>query len=84
MIEREGLKEDWSMTTYLLALILALGIPFLLYCLWNFGRELRPRTSKAVLSPSSSLRVALSAAPMSRFRGRPHMVQLRDEGRAAS
>ncbi len=50
MIEREGLKEDWSMTTYLLALILAVGIPFLLYCLWNFGRELRPRTSRAVLS----------------------------------
>jgi hypothetical protein len=36
------------------------------------------------LSPSSSLRVALSAAPMSRFRGRPHIVQLRDEGHAAS
>jgi hypothetical protein len=36
------------------------------------------------LSPSSSLRVALSAVPMSRFRGRPHIVQLRDEGRAAS
>ena len=49
MIEREGLKEDWSMTTYLLALILALGIPFLLYCLWNFGRELRPRTSTRCL-----------------------------------
>ena len=37
------------MTTYLLALILALGIPFLLYCLWNFGRELRPRTSTRCL-----------------------------------
>jgi hypothetical protein len=83
MIDREGLKEDWSMTTYLLALILALGIPFLLYCLWNFGRELRPRTSRAALSPSSS-RIALSAAPMSRFRSQPHIVQLRNEGRAAS
>ena len=72
------------MTTYLLALILALGIPFLLYCLWNFGRELRPRTSRTALSPSSSLRVALSAAPMSRFRSRPRVVQFRDEGRAAS
>ena len=72
------------MTTYLLALILALGIPFLLYCLWNFGRELRPRTSRAALSPSSSLRVTLRAAPMSRFRSQPHIVQLRDEGRAAS
>ncbi len=25
------------MTAYLFALILALGIPFLLYCLWNFS-----------------------------------------------
>ena len=84
MIDREGLKEDWSMTTYLLALILALGIPFLLYCLWNFSRELRPRTSRASLSPSSSLRIGFSPAPMSRFRSQPHIVQLRDEGRAAS
>ena len=72
------------MTTYLLVLILALGIPFLLYCLWNFGRELRPHTSRAALSSRSSLRVALSSAPMSRFRSQPHMVQLGDEGRAAS
>ena len=72
------------MTVYLLALILALGIPFLLYCLWNFGRELRPRTSRAVLPSSSSRHVALSAIPMSRFRSQPHSVQLRDEGRAVS
>ena len=72
------------MTAYLLALILAVGISFLLYCLWNFARELRPRTSRAVLSSSSSPRVALSATPMSRFRSQPHIVQLRDEGRAAS
>jgi hypothetical protein len=52
--------------------------------LWNFGRELRPRTSRAVLSSSSSRRVALSAIPMSRFRSQPHSVQLRDEGRAVS
>ena len=84
MIKLENLKEDWSMTTYLLALILAAGIPFLLYCLWNFGRELRPRTPRATSSPSSSLRIALSAAPFSRFRSQPHIVQLRDEGRAAS
>ncbi len=72
------------MTAYLLALILALGIPFLLYCLWNFGRELRPRTSRAVLSSSSSHRIALSAIPMSRLRSQPYSVQLRDEGRAVS
>ena len=71
------------MIAYLLA-VLAVGIPFLLYCLWNFSRELRPRTSRALLSSSSSRRVALSAIPMSRFRSQPHSVQLRDEGRAVS
>jgi hypothetical protein len=69
---------------YLLALILALGIPFLLYCLWNFSRELRPRTSSDVLSSHSSHRVALSAIPMSRFSTQPHGVQLRHQSRAAS
>jgi hypothetical protein len=72
------------MIAYLLAAILALGIPFLLYCLWNFARELRPHRSRAVLSSSSSRRVALATVPMSRFRSEPHIVQLRDEGRAAS
>jgi len=72
------------MTAYLLALILAVGISFLLCCLWNFSRELKPRTSSAVLSSGSSRRVVLSAIPMSRFRSQPHIVQLRDEGHAAS
>lgn len=41
------------MTVYVLALVLTVGVPFLLYCLWNFGRELRPRRSAATLySPS--------------------------------
>jgi hypothetical protein len=72
------------MTAYLLALILALAIPFLLCCLWNFTRELRPRRSSAVLSSSSPRAVALRSMPMSRFRSQPHIVQLRDESRAAS
>ena len=72
------------MTAYLLVLILAVGIPFLLYCLWNFSRELRPRTSSAVLSSHASPRHALSVTPMSRFRSQPRIVQLRDEGRAAT
>jgi hypothetical protein len=72
------------MTVYILALILALGIPFLLYCLWNFGRELRPRTSRAVLSSHSSRRLALSAISMPRFRTQPHAVQLRHQSRPAS
>jgi hypothetical protein len=48
------------MTAYLLLVILAVGIPFLLYCLWNFSRELRPHTSSAVLPSHSSHRTALS------------------------
>jgi len=72
------------MTVYLLVLILAVGIPFLLYCLWNFSRELRPRTSMAGLPSHSSHRIALSAIPMSRFRSQPHAVQLRHQSRAAS
>jgi hypothetical protein len=34
------------MALYALALILFLGIPFLLYCLWNFSRELNPRKTR--------------------------------------
>lgn len=34
------------MAPYALALILLLGIPFLLYCLWNFERELKPRKTR--------------------------------------
>jgi len=72
------------MTVYLLVLILAVGIPFLLYCLWSFSRELRPRRSGAVLSSHSSHPVALRAVLMSRFRSQPHAVQLRHQSRAAS
>jgi hypothetical protein len=72
------------MTTYLFILILAVGIPFLLYCLWNFSRELRPRRSSAVLPSHSSHRLALSATQMSRFRSQPNAVQLRHQGRMAS
>ena len=72
------------MITYALALILGVGIPFLLYCLWNFSRELRPRTSTAVLSSRSARHAKLSAIPMSRFISQPHTVELRQQGRIAS
>jgi hypothetical protein len=72
------------MIAYVLALILAIGIPFLLYCLWNFSRELRPRRSSAVLLSRSSHRVVLSGIPMSRFRSQPHAVQLRHQSGTAS
>ena len=75
------------MAAYLLVLILVVGIPFLLYCLWNFSRELRPRRSASFLSSSSSSsprQVALNAMPMSRFRSQPKTIQLRQQGRTAS
>jgi dolichyl-phosphate-mannose--protein O-mannosyl transferase len=72
------------MTTYFFILILAAGIPFLLYCLWNFSRELRPRRSSAVLPSHSSHRLAISAIQKSRFGSQPNAVQLRHQGRMAS
>jgi hypothetical protein len=72
------------MTAYLLALIPALGIPFLLYCLWNFSRELRPSTSNAVLLSQSSHGIAVSGIPMSRFRTQPHVFELQHQSRTAS
>jgi hypothetical protein len=72
------------MIAYLFVLILAVGIPFLLYCLWNFSRELRPRTSSVVLPSRSSHRAALSEIPLSRFRSQPNAVQLRHQSRVAS
>ena len=72
------------MTAYLLLVIPAVGIPFLLYCLWNFSRELRPRTSSAVLPSHSSHRIALSAIALSRFRSQPHALPLRHQSRIAS
>jgi len=72
------------MTVYSLILILSAGIPFLLYCLWNFSRELRPRASSAVSPSHSSHRAALSATPLSGFRSQPNAVQLRHQSRAAS
>jgi hypothetical protein len=72
------------MTAYLLLLILAVGIPFLLYCLWNFARELRPHRSGIVLSTSLTRTDVLRTIPTSQFSSRPHVVSLRNESRAAS
>jgi hypothetical protein len=38
------------MGVYILAVILVLGIPFLLYCLWNFSREIKPRRAPVFFS----------------------------------
>jgi len=72
------------MTAYLLVLILAVGIPFLLYCLWNFARELRPRRSAALMSSRATSHNTLWTIPATHVRNRPGIVSLRNEGRAAS
>jgi hypothetical protein len=72
------------MIAYALGLILAVGIPFLLYCLWNFARELSSRTSTTVLSSSSQRHGTFSTLAMSRYKRQPHTVQLLHQGRTAS
>jgi hypothetical protein len=72
------------MTAYLLLLILAVGIPFLLYCLWNFTRELRPHRSGAVLSIPSMRKDVFHNIPMSQLRSRPQVVSLRNQNHVAS
>jgi hypothetical protein len=44
------------MAPYVLALILLLGISFLIYCLWHFARELKP--PKALVLYRCDLKVA--------------------------
>jgi hypothetical protein len=72
------------MTAYLLVLILGVGIPFLLYCLWNFARDLRPHRSAAVLSTPLTRTKVLRTRPASRIGSRSQVASLRHEGRAAS
>ena len=63
--------------------ILLVGIPFLLYCLWNFGRELKSHRSRIVVSPISSAAHA-PAIPISSFRTRSFVVRLHERSRSAS
>lgn len=72
------------MTAYLLVLILVVGIPFLLYCLWNFARELKPHRSSALVSSRVVNPDRLWSIPATRMRYGPPTVSLRNEGRAAS
>lgn len=69
------------MARYALALIALLGTPFLVYCLWNFGRELMPRTSYAIWPSHSSHGVTLSHIPLSRHRSQRHALRLRNQNR---
>lgn len=71
------------MIQYFLAAILLVGIPFLVYCLWSFGRELNPRKSTVVVWPES--RVTRSrAVPISSHRTKPQAVHFQAQSRSAS
>ena len=72
------------MTAYLLVFILAVGIPFLLYCLWNFARDLRPHRSADPVSLHMTSTNGTTPLPPSRVRNLPRIVTLRDESRVAS
>jgi hypothetical protein len=70
------------MTAYFLLAILLVGIPFLLYCLWNFGRELGPRRFRFVMS--SSFRTTNRPAPISAFKTRMPIAYLQERGGSTS
>jgi len=71
------------MAVYVLAAILAVGIPFLLYCLWNFSRELKshnagtffstfPTVSSAQpMPPARANRQSVSSSPGTKVVHRP-------------
>ena len=72
------------MAAYLLVFILAVGIPFLLYCLWNFARDLKPHKPAAPVSLHMTSTNGTTTIPQSRAGNLPRIVALRDESRAAS
>jgi hypothetical protein len=59
------------MAMYALVVIFVLGIPFLLYCLWNFAREVKPRRKRALMfsslpsyaQPASMPRLLTNSSP---------------------
>ena len=71
------------MIAYFLGAILLVGIPFLLYCLWNVARELKPRRSNIVVSQSSIVSRS-RAVPTSGFRTHNQVIQLQEPRRSAS
>ena len=69
------------MIQYFLAAILLVGIPFLLYCLRNFAREL-PHGSSVVVSPGSRL-ARSRAVSNSSFRTKLQVVHFQEQSRSA-
>jgi hypothetical protein len=56
------------MALYVLALIVFLGIFFLLYCFWNFARELKPRSTRVFAPSRWSTWGSVHPIPMARLR----------------
>jgi len=71
------------MTAYFLVAILLVGIPFLLYCLWNFARELKPHRSSVVVSTSSKS-ARSHAIQIPTFNTLPKIIHLQQHSRSAS
>jgi hypothetical protein len=71
------------MVPYVFGSVLLLGIPFLLYCLWNFVHDLRPYRSTTVLSLGSRQNKP-RIVPVTRLENQSRSVRLREEGRSAS
>jgi hypothetical protein len=69
------------MAAYFLVAILLVGIPFLLYCLWSFARDLKPHRSRLVVSTSST---RSHAVQISTFRTQPKIIHLQEQSRSAS
>ena len=70
------------MIQYFLTAILLVGIPFLLYCLRNFARELNPHGSSVIVSPGS-IKARSRPVPNSSFRTKLQVVHFQEQSRSA-
>ncbi len=72
------------MNAYVIAIIPLLTVPFLLYCLWNFARELKHMKSKDVSFFGASRSKFRHVTPLYESSTRPRIVALPAERRTAS
>jgi len=64
------------MNTYMIAIVPLLAVPFLLYCLWNFARELRRmKSTKTSIFPISASKLR-PVTPLSQPSRRPQIVSM--------
>ena len=70
------------MTAYVFALLGFAAVAFLLYCLWNFAQDMKPRRSKVELSSSLPHRAELRVIPLPQFRVPSNIVELGNERHA--